>query len=149
VLTRLPLLIQPAAVPADRNDQLFMARILCVDDELNVVRMNCAILQGAGHDTTSCTSAREAVEELQRNAYDIVVTDWRLGDGNGSAVVQAARTNSNVPVIVVSAYMAEAFQAAEPPADLYLEKPVKPEDLITSVNDVLKSGTCSEKAIAG
>jgi two-component system response regulator HydG len=116
-----------------------MARILCIDDEPHVVTLKCAILQAAGHVVTAATSAREAIEKLQANTYDAVVTDWRLGDGNGRAVVQAAKSNSTMPVVVVSGYVAEAFQAAEPLADLYLEKPVNPEELVTIVNELLKT----------
>ena len=67
-----------------------------------------------------------------------MVTDWRLGDANGRAIVQAAKTHSTMPVVVVSGYVAEAFQAAEPLADLYLEKPVNPEELV-NVNELLKT----------
>ena len=118
-----------------------MAKILCVDDEPHVVTLKCAILEAAGHDVTASTSARDAIEKLQRESYDAVVTDWRLGDANGRAVVQAAKsaTSANMPVVVVSGYVAEAFQAAEPLADLYLEKPVNPEELVTIVNELLKS----------
>jgi two-component system response regulator HydG len=116
-----------------------MARILCIDDEPHVVTLKCAILQAAGHVVTAATSAHEAIEKLQANTYDAVVTDWRLGDGNGRAVVQAAKSNSTMPVVVVSGYVAEAFQAAEPLADLYLEKPVNPEELVTIVNELLKT----------
>jgi DNA-binding response OmpR family regulator len=117
-----------------------MARILCVDDEPHVVTLKCAILEAAGHAATPCTSARDAIEKLKHNEYDAVVTDWRLGDANGRAVVQAAKTQSTMPVVVVSGYVAEAFQAAEPLADLYLEKPVNPEELVTIVNELLKTG---------
>lgn len=116
-----------------------MARILCVDDEPNVVTLKCQILEAAGHAATAATSAHEAIEKLQQNSYDAVVTDWRLGDSNGRAVVQAAKSNSIVPVVVVSGYVTEAFQAAEPLADLYLEKPVNPEELVTIINELLKT----------
>src|SRR4029077_5418636 len=116
-----------------------MARILCVDDEPHVVTLKCAILESAGHSVTACTSARDAIEKLRHNAYDAVVTDWRLGDANGRAVVQAAKDHSSMPVVVVSGYVAEAFQAAEPLADLYLEKPVNPEELVTIVNELLST----------
>ena len=116
-----------------------MARILCVDDEPNIVTLKCAILQAAGHQVTPSTSARDAIEKIEHNAYDAVVTDWRLGDANGRAIVQAAKTHSTMPVVVVSGYVAEAFQAAEPLADLYLEKPVNPEELVTIVNELLKT----------
>jgi DNA-binding response OmpR family regulator len=116
-----------------------MAKILCVDDEPHIVTLKCAILTAAGHQVTPATSAREAIEKLELNHYDAVVTDWRLGDANGRAIVQAAKMNSAMPVVVVSGYVAEAFQAAEPLADLYLEKPVNPEELVTIVNELLKT----------
>src|SRR5438270_11291177 len=115
-----------------------MAKILCVDDEPNVVALKCAILQSAGHTVTTATSAKEAIKKLDQDVYDAVVTDWRLGDANGRAIVQAAKARATLPVVVVSGYVAEAFQAAEPLADLYLEKPVNPEELVTIVNDLLK-----------
>jgi DNA-binding response OmpR family regulator len=59
--------------------------------------------------------------------------------GNGRSIVQAAKSHSSVPVVVVSGYVAEAFQAAEPLADLYLEKPVNPQELVTIVNELLKT----------
>jgi two-component system response regulator HydG len=116
-----------------------MAKILCVDDEPHVVSLKCAILEAAGHEATAATSAQAAIEELQHNTYDAVVTDWRLGDADGRAIVQAAKSNSAMPVVVVSGYVSEAFQAAEPLADLYLEKPVNPEELVTIVNELLKT----------
>jgi DNA-binding response OmpR family regulator len=121
-----------------------MAKILCVDDEPHVVTLKCAILETAGHSVTACTSAEDAIQKLQQNSYDAVVTDWRLGDANGRAIVQAAKDHSSMPVVVVSGYVAEAFQAAEPLADLYLEKPVNPEELVTIVNELLRKEGQSE-----
>jgi two-component system response regulator HydG len=117
-----------------------MARILCVDDESNVVKLKCAILEAAGHQVTPCTSAADAIAKLEEQEYDAVITDWRLGDASGRTVVQAAKDHSNMPVVVVSGYVNDAFQAAEPLADLYLEKPVNPEELVTIVNELLKTG---------
>ena len=116
-----------------------MARILCVDDEPHVVTLKCAILEQAGHTATASTSARDAINKLQDTAFDAVVTDWRLGDGDGRGVVEAAKKHPHMPVVVVSGYVAEAFHT-EPLADLYLEKPVNPEDLVTIVNELLRVG---------
>ena len=110
-----------------------------MDDEQSTVTLKCAILKAAGHEVTASTSARDAIEKLQHNEYDAVVTDWRLGDANGRSIVQAARTHTTMPVVGVSGYVAEAFQAAEPLADLYLEKPVNPEELVTIINELLKT----------
>ena len=120
-----------------------MARILCIDDEPHVVKLKCAILEQAGHEVTPATSAHQSIQLMNVNEYDAVVTDWRLGDENGRMVVQAAKSHSTMPVVVVSGYVAEAYQSAEPLADLYLEKPVNPEELVTIVNELLKA---SERA---
>jgi two-component system response regulator HydG len=117
-----------------------MARILCVDDEPDVVSLKCAVLEAAGHIVTAATSAHDAIQKLGINSYDAVITDWRLGDADGRAVVQAAKLHSGTPVVVVSGYVTEAFQATEPLADLYLEKPVNPKELVTIVNELLKTG---------
>jgi DNA-binding response OmpR family regulator len=41
---------------------------------------------------------------------------------------------------VISGFVSEAFQAADPLADYYLEKPVNPEELISVVNDLATPG---------
>ncbi len=128
-----------AATPPRADGKDFMARILCIDDEPDMVTLKRAILEQAGHEVTTATSAHEAVDLMNHNAYEAVVTDWRLGDGDGRAVVQAAKAHSTTPVVVVSGYVAEAYRSAEPLADLYLEKPVNPEELLTIVDELLKA----------
>ena len=49
----------------------------------------------------------------------------------------AARQLADTPVVVISGYVNEAFQAPDPMADYYLEKPVNPDELIQIVNDLV------------
>ena len=116
-----------------------MARILCVDDDENAVVLKKTILENAGHVVESCESVDEAVLELGRHRYDAVVTDWRLGEASGRSIVQAARETSGVPVVVVSGYVSEAYQAARPLADLYLQKPVDPRELVQVLSTLLEA----------
>lgn len=116
-----------------------MARILCVDDDENAVILKKTILENAGHFVASCDSVDDAVLELGRHRYDAVVTDWRLGEASGRSIVQAARETSGVPVVVVSGYVSEAYQAAKPLADLYLEKPVDPRELVQVLSTLLEA----------
>jgi two-component system response regulator HydG len=117
-----------------------MARILCVDDESHAAKLKCIILETAGHQATPATSASEAIALIEANRYDVVVTDWRLRDASGRDIVVAVRKTSDTPVVVISGYVSEAFQAPDPLADYYLEKPVNPEELISVVNDLVKPG---------
>ena len=115
-----------------------MANVLCVDDDREMVALKKTILESAGHTVTACISAQQARRALEDQSFDAVVTDWRLGDGVGRSVVQAARAHSSAPVIVVSGFVSEAFQASEPHADLYLEKPVNPVELIKAMETLLR-----------
>lgn len=116
-----------------------MANILCVDDEPHAARLKCIILETAGHCATAATSVQEAVGLLESSPFDLVVTDWRLGKSSGRDIVVAARRLTDVPVVVISGYVNEAFQAPDPLADYYLEKPINPEELIAIVGDLVRS----------
>jgi|SRR5689334_4956980 CheY-like chemotaxis protein len=111
-----------------------MARVLIVDDEPHVIALYGAILEAAGHTPELSLAAEEAIVRLVHHTYDAVITGWRLDGGTGAAVITAAKARG-FPVIVVSSYVAEAFQEGSSTADLYLEKPITPEELITAVND--------------
>lgn len=116
-----------------------MANILCVDDDDSVIALKKTILEKAGHTVVSCDSVESAIRELERQKFDAVVTDWRLGEQSGWTIIRAARANAQVPVMVVSGYVAEAFQAAEPLADIYLEKPVDPRELVQILTTLLNA----------
>jgi DNA-binding response OmpR family regulator len=118
-----------------------LSRILCVDDDPDIISLKRKILEHAGHEVITSISAEDAIREIERGAFDAVVTDWRLGQERGRAIVEAAKASSGLPVVVVSGYVAEAFQAAEPRADLYLEKPVDPGELVQILNALLRVKT--------
>lgn len=126
-----------------------MARILCVDDDPGTVSLKRYILERAGHQVVPSHTVPDALEKLGSASFDAVVTDWRVGPVTGHAVLEAAKLRARVPVVVVSGFMAEAFQASEPRADLYLEKPVDPEELVQIINALLRNtfggGTRSER----
>ncbi len=118
-----------------------MAKILCVDDEPAAVALALKqrILERVGHIVTTCSSAEDAIALLAAERYDAVVTDWKLGEDSGREILLAAKARPGVPVVVVSGYCAEAFHAAEPQADMYLEKPVDPNELVAIVGAFLRS----------
>ena len=116
-----------------------MATILCVDDEPAAVALKQTILERAGHTVHSCSSANDAIALLSKERFDAVVTDWKLGEESGRRILLAAKSGAQVPVVVVSGYCTDAFRAAEPQADIYLEKPVDAIELVAIVRALLHS----------
>ena len=118
-----------------------MARILCVDDDPATILVRKEILEQAGYAVTTSLSVQDAIRELDVADYDAVVTDWRFEKDCGRTVLQAAKSKSSVPVVVISGYVGEAFQAAEPLADIYLEKPADARELLQILKILLEVRT--------
>lgn len=116
-----------------------LAHILSVDDDPAANEMKRVILDRAGHRVELCMSADSAVRRLAEVRFDALITDWRLGEVSARRVVQAARElGSETLVVVISGFLAEAFQSQGPVADLYLDKPVDPSELLMILDTLLR-----------
>ena len=84
-------------------------RILVVEDNADVAAMLQQILTGDGHLVTVAGSCKEFVAAYQKydgtNTFDIIITDFDLGDGNGLDVARAVRVESDLlPIVMVSSH---------------------------------------------
>ena len=134
---RTGVLIQTSPSAIEKKEECTVAKILCVDDEPAAVALKQTILERAGYTVIPCCSVEDAIALLNRDSFDAVVTDWKLGQESGRQILLAAKTQAQVPVVVVSGYCAEAFRAAEPQADIYLEKPVDAMELVAIIHTLL------------
>ena len=114
-----------------------MALLLYVDDDPAAIAAKRVVLERAGHQVTTCASVEAAIELLNANHFDAIITDWRLGERRGREIISAAKLISEVPIVVVSGFVSEAFHAGDPAPDLYLQKPVDPEELVRSLEALL------------
>ena len=64
-------------------------RILLAEDERTISRLIKQVLTNAGHEIVGVQSAAEAVEQLETGAFDLVLLDLNLADGDGMRVVTA------------------------------------------------------------
>ncbi len=116
------------------------ARILVVDDEAHVRSMIGATLEHRGYDVQLATSARDALETLERDAFDLVLTDIVMRDGNGIAMLECIRAQQpNLPVVVVTAIhdISVAIDSMRRGAYDYLLKPFEREHLASTVERAL------------
>ena len=107
-----------------------MGRILIVDDEPNMRRILASNLLMDGHTVDEAEGASAASRLLDEREYDAVVTDQKMPDGDGLAVLAAAHDNDpSVAVIFLTAVatIELAVQSMRQGAYDFITKPFSPE----------------------
>src|SRR5258708_39459476 len=90
-------------------------KVLVVDDEPDLLELLELTLSRMGLDTTRAQTVAEAVKLLDTQGFDLCLTDMRLPDGQGLAVVEhITDKNLDVPVAVITAF-GHAEKTAAPP----------------------------------
>jgi putative nucleotidyltransferase with HDIG domain len=134
-------------VPGETERPRRKARVLVVDDETHVRSMMGSTLERHGYEITLSSSGREALEELERNGYDLVLTDIVMKDINGIALLEQVHAkHPNLPVVMVTAIhdISVAIDAMRRGAYDYLLKPFEREHLISAVERALDHGQVLE-----
>jgi putative nucleotidyltransferase with HDIG domain len=131
---------QNAEAEARPNRRRKSARILVVDDEAHVRTMMGSTLERHGYDVQLAASGHEALDILEQNAFDLVLTDIVMQDGNGIAVLDRIHAQQpQLPVVMVSAVhdISVAIDAMRRGAYDYLLKPFEREHLVNTVERAL------------
>ena len=106
-------------------------RILLVDDERAVRELLANVLWDEGYVVDVADTVGEAMACLDRSAYALVITDWRLPDGDGLLVADTA-AELGAKSFLMSGYL---FQMPGGRAEQHetLMKPVRPSELVAAV----------------
>ena len=116
-------------------------KVLVVDDEPDLLELLELTLSRMGLDTIRAQSVGEAIRLLDREPFDLCLTDMRLPDGEGLRVVEHITQKAmDVPVAVITAFGSaeNAVAALKAGAFDYLAKPVALEQLRALVKQALK-----------
>src|SRR6516225_1847198 len=117
------------------------ARILVVDDEAHVRSMIAATLERQGHEVTLASGGREALYALERNSFELILTDIVMQDGNGLALLEHIHAeNPNLPIIMVTAIhdISVAIDSMRRGAYDYVLKPFEREHLVATVQRAIE-----------
>jgi DNA-binding response OmpR family regulator len=103
------------------------AKILIVDDERDLVDAYVRLLERSGHRCLGAFNANEAIQTIDAESPDLVITDLSLPDTSGIEIIRHVRAKSaHTPIIVMSGHntpeLNEAARAAG--ANVSLLKPV-------------------------
>ena len=101
------------------------ARILVVDDEIEIVRALERSLAAHGFEVFTAGSGEEALEAISLHRPDLILLDLGLPSMSGLEVIKRVRAQSNLPIIVLSVKDTEhdKVQAFDLGADDYVPKP--------------------------
>ncbi len=118
-----------------------LPRILIVDDQAEMAEVIADDLAGRGYRVLALNSGREALEQLRTRRFDVLVTDMRIPEIDGVALLRASiQLDPSRPVILMTAYttLETAVQATGYGAYHYLAKPFRLDLLSRLIRQALE-----------
>jgi len=121
--------------------------ILCVEDEPEMIDLIRLILGRRGFEVKGAAGGVEGLDMIRQDPPDLVLLDLMMPDMGGWEVYQQMKADEktkNIPVIVVTAKAQSIDKVLGlhiAKVDDYITKPFSPQDLMNSVEKVLKSKT--------
>jgi CheY-like chemotaxis protein len=127
-----------------------MAKILIIDDDPDIVESMRIILESCRHTVKITRSGEEGLKEAAAEPHDLVILDVMMETmSKGFEVARALKSlpaNAKTPVLLLTAikestgldFETEAGDKDWLPVDAYLEKPLKPNELLVKVESLLK-----------
>ena len=118
--------------------------ILVVDDELSMRELLEYMLEKEGYAVICAANGKEALSRIEKDRYDLMLCDIRLGDMTGLEVLKASKKkNPHVTVIMISAFATTetAVEAMNQGAFDYVPKPFQNEELLQAISNALERKT--------
>ena len=113
------------------------ARMLVVDDDQSIQVLLTRMLALGHYDVACAANGRQAVEMIQEDRFDLIITDVVMpGDLNGIDVLRMAReVDPHYPVIVITGYLdtEDTARAIELGADDFIPKPFNASLILSAV----------------
>jgi len=117
------------------------SEILIVDDDASHRQMLFAVLSEEGYQVTEASDGEQAVSEVEKKFYDLILMDIRMSRMGGiESLKQIKAISPGIPIIIMTAYASvnTAIDALKSGAYDYLTKPLDIDELKILVNKALR-----------
>jgi PAS domain S-box-containing protein len=120
------------------------AHVLVVDDDRDTRELYKLVFEVDGYSVTEAGSVASAVDAARRVRPDVVLTDWRLGDGDGLALCQMLRRHGpthRIPVVAATGVSVDndlRERAGPLGCQTFLTKPIHLGELVRAVAGTLQ-----------
>ncbi|HEX3282080.1 MAG TPA: response regulator [Pyrinomonadaceae bacterium] len=114
-------------------------RILFVDDHKDTLELFQIALSHQNYEVVTASSIEQALQETDRNHFDLLILDSWIGDGSGVDLCKSIRErDQGTPIVFCSGLAAEKYrrEALAAGAQCYLTKPVSMADLYATVGEL-------------
>ena len=127
------------------------ARILVVEDDTDINRLLCIILEGAGYTCRAAFSGSEAVLWAEKYDYDLVLLDLMLPGLTGEEFIAEIRRDKTMPILVLSAKVAvdDRVNVLKLGADDFIPKPFDNNEVLARVEAQLRRYRRFSRAAGG
>ena len=114
--------------------------ILVVDDEPQITRVLKTTLSSQGYGVRTASDGEDALRQLKTWSPDLIITDLRMPNMDGLDLCRRVRTESRLPIIVLSVKGEETIkvEALDAGADDYITKPFSTNELLARVRAALR-----------
>jgi len=122
--------------------------ILVLDDEPNIVEVIITRLEALGYPVKGFSKPDQALDELRRGAFSVLLTDLKMPEKDGIAVLkEARRSDPDIEVIIFTAYgsIAGAVEAMQSGAYDYILKPFEPMELVAKIERAVEKRTLRQR----
>ena len=116
------------------------ARVLIIEDELEIAELMGLYLQKEGISSCICESGEEGLRELEKNNYNLIVLDLNLPGIDGFEFLSQARNISHIPIVIVSSRDSDEDMVLGLGigADDFIPKPFSPKILVARIRAHLR-----------
>jgi DNA-binding NtrC family response regulator len=113
--------------------------VLIIDDDENITRTFARILQKNGYQTDTAQTGAQAIQKANANKYHVALIDVCLPDMNGAELLEKLDDHGESMVKIIITGFPTMAPKKGVSADAYLLKPVKPQQLLATIEQKIKN----------